>query len=46
MCIRDRQRVARTYLTEGNRTVIDRVPAAMAPARGIAVPASAPANPN
>ena len=42
----DVQRVARTYLTAANRTVIDRVPAAMAPARGIAVPASAPANPN
>ena len=42
----DVQRVARTYLTAANRTVIDRVPAAMAPARGIAVPAPAPANPN
>ena len=37
--VADLQRVARTYLTAGNRTVIDRVPAAMAPARGIAPPA-------
>ena len=36
----DVQRVARTYLTDANRTVIDRVPAAMAPARGIAPPAA------
>ncbi len=40
----DVQRVARTYLTEANRTVIDRVPAAMAPARGLSAPtAAAPA---
>lgn len=37
--VADLQRVARTYLTGGNRTVIDRLPAAMAPARGIAPPA-------
>lgn len=36
----DVQRVANTYLTDANRTVIDRVPAAMAPARGIAPPAA------
>ncbi|WP_394000834.1 M16 family metallopeptidase [Luteimonas sp. WGS1318] len=38
--VADVQRVAKTYLTEANRTVIDRVPAAMAPARGIAPPAA------
>ncbi|KLJ01701.1 pitrilysin family protein [Luteimonas sp. FCS-9] len=38
--VADVQRVARTYLTDGNRTVIDRVPAALAPARGIAPPAA------
>ncbi|ASR45110.1 peptidase M16 [Xanthomonas citri pv. mangiferaeindicae] len=44
--VADIQRVAKTYLTDGNRTVIDRVPAAMAPARGIAPPAApAPAAP-
>lgn len=37
----DVQRVARTYLTTANRTVIDRVPAALAPARGLAAPAPA-----
>ncbi|TDK34099.1 insulinase family protein [Luteimonas terrae] len=36
----DVQRVAKTYLTDANRTIIDRVPAAMAPARGIAPPAA------
>ncbi|PJJ97194.1 peptidase M16 [Lysobacteraceae bacterium NML91-0213] len=42
--VADVQRVARTYLTEANRTVIDRVPAPMAAARGIAPPtAPAPA---
>ncbi|PBS12072.1 peptidase M16 [Lysobacteraceae bacterium NML93-0792] len=46
--VADVQRVAKTYLTAANRTVIDRVPAAMAPARGIAppaAPAAAPAAP-
>ncbi|MFL6585327.1 MAG: M16 family metallopeptidase [Luteimonas sp.] len=38
--VADVQRVAKTYLTDANRTVIDRVPAAMAPARGIAPPAA------
>ncbi|PBJ82913.1 peptidase M16 [Lysobacteraceae bacterium NML93-0399] len=38
--VADLQRVAKTYLTDANRTVIDRVPAAMAPARGIAPPAA------
>jgi len=41
----DIQRVARTYLTRGNRTVIDRVPLAMAPARGIELPAAAAPTP-
>lgn len=44
--VADVQRVARTYLTDANRTAIDRVPAAMASARGIAPPATpAPAAP-
>jgi len=38
--VADVQRVAKTYLTDANRTVIDRVPAAMASARGIAPPAA------
>lgn len=42
--VADLQRVARTYLTDANRTVIDRVPAAMAGARGLAAP-TAPAAP-
>lgn len=41
----DVQRVARTYLTTANRTVIDRVPAALAPARGLAAPAAPAAQP-
>ena len=41
----DVQRVARTYLTAANRTTVDRVPAAMAPARGIAAPAPAAPQP-
>lgn len=41
--VADIQRVAKKYLTDANRVVIDRVPAAMASARGLPAPAAEPA---